>query len=79
VYDIAMDRQVNLDEYVEGHHVEAVSAYAYGVCEKCLEKNMERSAGTSNAEKPAKSQKPPESLSDTSRTVPLEKGGETHA
>ena len=36
VYDVEMDNPVNLDEYVEGHHVEAVRAYAYGVCEKCL-------------------------------------------
>lgn len=36
VYDVMMDEHVDLDEYVEGHHVEAVRAYAYGVCSKCL-------------------------------------------
>lgn len=39
VYDIRMDREFDLDEYVDGHHVEAVRAYAYGVCSECLEKD----------------------------------------
>jgi len=38
VYDIVMDKDFSLDEYVEGHHVEAVRTYAYGVCEKCMRK-----------------------------------------
>lgn len=38
VYDVVMDRDFSLDEFVEGHHVEAVRTYAYGVCEKCMRK-----------------------------------------
>jgi Fur family peroxide stress response transcriptional regulator len=39
VYDVMMDEHVDLNEYIEGHHVEAVRAYAYGVCAKCLHKD----------------------------------------
>jgi len=39
VYDVMMDKDFDLDEYVGGHHVEAVRTYAYGVCEKCLLKD----------------------------------------
>ena len=44
VYDIVMDKDVNLDEYVAGHHVEAVRTYAYGVCAKCLRKEAKPGA-----------------------------------
>lgn len=36
VYDIVMDKHVDLAKYIGGHHVEAVRAYGYGVCEECL-------------------------------------------
>ena len=35
VYDIVMDKDVDLGEHITGHHVEAVRAYAYGVCATC--------------------------------------------
>lgn len=38
VYDIAMDQDVALDEYVNGHHIEVVRTYAYGVCKECVQK-----------------------------------------
>ena len=80
VYDIVMDRHVDLDEYVEGHHVEAVRTYAYGVCEKCLKKDREGSAETSDSEKPSKRQKTLEASSATSPPVSSRrKGGEARA
>jgi Fe2+ or Zn2+ uptake regulation protein len=39
VYDIVMDKDFDLAPHVDGHHIEAVRAYAYGVCEKCLQKD----------------------------------------
>jgi len=39
VYDIPMDREFTLEPFVQGHRIEAVRAYAYGVCEKCLTKD----------------------------------------
>ena len=42
VYDVVMDEHVDLDEYIEGHHVEAVRVYAYGVCAKCLQEDPSR-------------------------------------
>lgn len=38
VYDIAIDNAIELNEYIDGHHVESVRTYAYGVCKKCLQK-----------------------------------------
>jgi len=38
VYDVAMDKEFSLDEYIEGHRVETVRTYAYGVCKMCLQK-----------------------------------------
>jgi Fur family transcriptional regulator, peroxide stress response regulator len=58
VYDIAMDRHIDLDEYVEGrHHVEAVLAYAYGVCEKCLKKDPSQKTPMGVSNEPTKSDK----------------------
>ena len=57
VYDIAMDKEFNLDEYVEGHHIEAVHAYAYGVCEKCLRKVALDPIKEANSAKLSKRQK----------------------
>lgn len=37
VYDVVMDREFDLDEHIEGHHVEAVRTYAYGICANCLQ------------------------------------------
>jgi len=42
VYDIMMDKPIDLDASIEGHHVEAVRAYAYGVCKDCLTKTAQR-------------------------------------
>jgi len=39
VYDVVMDKDFDLGDYVEGHHVEAVRTYAYGVCKTCLKKD----------------------------------------
>lgn len=39
VYDVVMDKDIDLDEYISGHHVEFVRTYAYGVCQKCLASN----------------------------------------
>ena len=39
VYDIVMDKDIDLDEYITGHHVEAVRTYAYGVCSNCMRDN----------------------------------------
>jgi len=36
VYDIGVDEEFDRDSYVEGHHIEAVRTYAYGVCEKSI-------------------------------------------
>jgi len=41
VYDIELEEDVRLDEIVEGHRVESVRTYAYGVCAKCLESEDE--------------------------------------
>ena len=38
VYDITMDEDTDLDAHVEGHRVESVRTYAYGVCVKCIAK-----------------------------------------
>ena len=38
VYDIMMDEDTDLDSHVEGHRVESVRTYAYGVCAKCIAK-----------------------------------------
>lgn len=79
VYDIVMDKDINLDEYVADHHVEAVRTYAYGVCEKCLKKDLRDSAGTSNSDKLTKRQKTLRTSSVTSPTSLIEKGGEASA
>lgn len=54
VYDVVMDEEFDLDEYVEGHHVEAVRAYAYGVCEKCLVKDPSQRKPTAFSNEPTK-------------------------
>lgn len=77
VYDIVMDKDINLDDYVFGHHVEAVRTYAYGVCEKCLEKGVKGSAGTSNLEVHTNRQKTLKAASAPSPTESSSrKGGE---
>ena len=40
VYDIVIDEHSHPDEYIEGHHVEFVRTYAYGVCARCLRKEV---------------------------------------
>lgn len=47
VYDIGMDEAFDLDSHVEGHHIEAVHTYAYGVCEKCLAKIAKKTSSKS--------------------------------
>ena len=80
VYDIVMDKDIDLDEYIEGHHVEAVRTYAYGICGKCLKKDMTGSAGTSNSEELTKRQKTLEAASAPSPTESSRrKGGEADA
>ena len=80
VYDVVMDKDFDLGDYVEGHHVEAVRTYAYGVCEKCLKKDRKGSAGTSDSEKPSKRQKTLEASSATSPPrSSRRKGGEARA
>jgi len=44
VYDVGMDEAFDRDSHVEGHHIEAVRTYAYGVCGKCLAKTAKTSA-----------------------------------
>ena len=39
VYDIVTDKDIDLGEYIAGHHVEAVRTYAYGVCSNCMRYN----------------------------------------
>ncbi len=60
VYDIAMDQDVTLDEYVDSHHIEVVLTYAYGVCEKCLTVEKTSSVETSDSVELSKRQKTPE-------------------
>jgi Fur family peroxide stress response transcriptional regulator len=35
VYDIAVDREQDLAEHANGHRIESVRTYAYGVCSTC--------------------------------------------
>ncbi len=71
VYDIMMDKDVDLDEYVEGHHVEAVRTYAYGVCEKCLQKkDIKASVGKPNSIELTKRQKTSSSSNSLANTAP---------
>jgi Fur family peroxide stress response transcriptional regulator len=42
VYDIELEKDVRLDEIVEGHRVESVRTYAYGICADCIEKGRDR-------------------------------------
>jgi len=79
VYDIAMDKDIDLNEYIEGHHVEAVRAYAYGICRTCLEENTQGSMRESHLEESAKHQKALKANSVPSPTSLIEKGGETSA
>jgi len=53
VYDVMMDEQIDLDRYIEGHHVEAVRAYAYGVCAKCLQEDPSRRKPQDSSDEPA--------------------------
>jgi Fur family peroxide stress response transcriptional regulator len=53
VYDVMMDRHVDLDDYIEGHLVEAVRAYAYGVCAKCLQEDPSRRNPQDSSDEPA--------------------------
>ena len=39
LYDIAVNTANTLGENVDGHRVESVRTYAYGVCAECLESN----------------------------------------
>lgn len=68
VYDVVMDEEFDLDDYVEGHHVEAVLAYAYGVCEKCLRKVALDPIKEANSAKLSKRQKALKAPSVTSPT-----------
>jgi Fur family transcriptional regulator, peroxide stress response regulator len=38
VYDVIVDDETPIGEVIEGHHVETVRTYAYGVCSTCLAK-----------------------------------------
>ncbi len=53
VYDVGLDEESNLEAHIEGHHIEAVRTYAYGVCKKCLVKTQQTSStgSTKNAKK----------------------------
>lgn len=56
VYDIVMDKDIDLDEYIEGHHVEAVRTYAYGICATCArEPELDRGAKQKKRSKPSSS------------------------
>ncbi len=79
VYDIAMDKDIDLNEYIEGHHVEAVRAYAYGICRTCLKEKTQGSMRESQLEEAAKHQKALKANSVPSLTSSIEKGGETSA
>jgi Fe2+ or Zn2+ uptake regulation protein len=79
VYDVAMDKDFDLAPYIDGHAIEAVRTYAYGVCSKCLKKDIQDFAGTSNTEEPASWQKTLEVPSVTSPISPINKGGEARA
>ena len=80
VYDVMMDRHIDLDEYIEGHHVEAVRAYAYGVCRMCLRENAQGSESESHLQESTKRQKAPKANSVPSPTESSSrKGGETSA
>ncbi len=77
VYDVTMDKPINLDAYIEGHHVEAVRAYAYGVCKNCLSENSTRtqkelSNEPTNGpiEKVSKTRSPSDSPSDSAPRTP---------
>jgi Fur family transcriptional regulator, peroxide stress response regulator len=54
VYDIAMDQETNLDEYVDGHHVESTRTYAYGVCSACSDKTNARRASKATITRPSR-------------------------
>lgn len=70
VYDIMLDRDVNLDEYTEGHYVEAVRAYAYGVCKKCLAKAQQDGSTGPSEEKLSKIAPPSNSPSESAQRSP---------
>jgi len=67
VYDIVMDKDVDLGEYIAGHHVETVRTYAYGVCSNCMRYN--KSAMGRNQKKVSKT--------SSSSDSPSEGGGES--
>jgi Fur family transcriptional regulator, peroxide stress response regulator len=68
VYDVVMDKEFNLDEYVECHHIEAVRTYAYGVCETCLAKDKTGSVEAADSAKLSERQKALKATSVTSPT-----------
>ena len=80
IYDIDVEDENTLGEQIEGHQIETVRMYAYGVCEKCLKKDRKGSAETSDSEKPSKQQKTLEASSATSLPgSSRRKGGESRA
>ena len=56
VYDIPLNEEVNLAKHIEGHHVEAVRTYAYGVCAMCSrEPELDTGAKQKKRSKPSSS------------------------
>jgi Fur family peroxide stress response transcriptional regulator len=60
VYDIAVDREADLADHVEGHHIESVRTYAYGVCAACsgdtesIRVKLENSSESDHSNAPAR-------------------------
>ena len=51
VYDIGLDEESNLENHIEGHHIEAIRTYAYGVCKNCLAKEKPSSDKSTRSQK----------------------------
>ena len=65
IYDIPLDGEASLDGSTDGHLIESIRTYAYGVCSSCQEKAEMTSArsrdgqkGTSQKKKSATSSSP---------------------
>ena len=69
VYDVGLDEESNLEAHIEGHHIEAVRTYAYGVCKKCLVKTQQTSStGSTKNAQPAQRRTPSFSDEPTKNT-----------
>ncbi len=66
VYDIEADGKTPIDANADGHLIESIRTYAYGVCSECLEKYEDSDPRTA-AKKPKASSSGPSSDSEEVR------------